>query len=273
MDNLRNHVELRGNSLSIEIALSPFALEGAEGNQGFANANLQVRLSQSASKAVTVRYTTQDGSATAGQDYEAITDGRLTFLAGTTNLTQTISISILGDTLEEPDESFQLLLSNPANAVIHPPAARIEIADDDEPLSLSENPSPSQSSFPSGRFPWLIFNTSRLRLPAGETAVYQVRGVSARVSDMIVRIRSSHPQLIVEPPTLIFTTTTWQDYQIVTVRARADAADLGGQASLIHSIDASEGFVAEENAGLVSVSLSPAMEAEPNGEDNGELVR
>ncbi len=65
-------------------------------------------------------------TATASEDYTAVC-GTLTFTAFTTNLTQTISIPILGDATVEPNEYFNIHLGKPTNAVIQPSTARIEI--------------------------------------------------------------------------------------------------------------------------------------------------
>jgi hypothetical protein len=64
---------------------------------------------------VTVDYATADGTAMAGSDYTA-TAGTLTFPPGTT--TQTVSVSVLGDTLVEGAETFFVDLSLPSNATI-----------------------------------------------------------------------------------------------------------------------------------------------------------
>ena len=117
--------------LIVNFAHSAF-LSIPEGNEGTNNASLNIQLLNGVpDKDVTVDYTTQDVSATAGEDYTA-TSGTLTFPAFTTNLTQTISIPILGDTTVEPNEYFNILLSNPTNAVIQPSATRIEIVNDDQ---------------------------------------------------------------------------------------------------------------------------------------------
>ncbi len=74
-----------------------------------------VTLNHPSSTPITVNYATQDGTATtAGNDYTA-TSGTLTFAANST-ASQIVTVTILGDQLTEPDEQFQVLLSNPQGA-------------------------------------------------------------------------------------------------------------------------------------------------------------
>ena len=66
------------------------------------------------STAFTVDYATHDGTATtAGHDYDAAS-GTIAFAAGGP-ATQTINLTILGDTTVEPDEKFTLTLGNVVN--------------------------------------------------------------------------------------------------------------------------------------------------------------
>ncbi len=81
--------------------------------------------------AVTVDYATVGGgTATAGTDYVA-TSGTLTFNANETS--KTFSVTILNDTLYEPDETVNLVLSNPAGGATlgAPSAAVLTITNDD----------------------------------------------------------------------------------------------------------------------------------------------
>ena len=74
-----------------------------------ANVNFTVSLSRAASAAVTVDYSTSDGSARAPSDYGA-TSGTLTFPAGATE--KTVSVPVVDDTIDEGSETFTLTLSN-----------------------------------------------------------------------------------------------------------------------------------------------------------------
>ena len=74
-----------------------------------------VSLSRSSANTITVNYATQDGSATAGQDYTS-KSGTLTFTAGETS--KTVSVSVLSDSIDEGNETFKLKLSSPSGAVL-----------------------------------------------------------------------------------------------------------------------------------------------------------
>ncbi len=65
---------------------------------------------------MTVDYATANGTGSAGSDYTA-TSGKLAFAPGQT--TQTMVVTIQGDTLTEGPETFFVNLSNPANATFN----------------------------------------------------------------------------------------------------------------------------------------------------------
>ncbi|MCZ8047043.1 MAG: SBBP repeat-containing protein [Microcystis sp. LE19-41.2A] len=84
------------------------------------NAILTVTVNNPSTQQITVNYTTTAIDATANVDYTSQT-GTLTIAANTS--TATISIPILNDNLNEPDEAFTVTLSNPVNATINPDEA------------------------------------------------------------------------------------------------------------------------------------------------------
>src|SRR5436309_6619264 len=86
-----------------------------EGNSGTVNAVFTVSLSPASGQTVTVNYATADGTATAGADYVAAS-GTLTFPPG--SATQTIIVSVNGDTLNEANETFFVNLSSQVNAAL-----------------------------------------------------------------------------------------------------------------------------------------------------------
>ena len=111
------------------------AVSDAEGDEG-GTLTFEVRLSAEPWETVTVAYATADGDATAPADYAAVA-GTLTFPAGTS--TAAVTVELPDDALDEPDETFELILSSPANAEIDPSAGQATgtIRDNDEPPSLS----------------------------------------------------------------------------------------------------------------------------------------
>ena len=99
-----------------------------EGNAGTSAFGCPVNLSNATGGTVAVDYATFPGSATSPADFQAAS-GTLTF-AGATTLT-TIVVNVVGDTVPEPDEDFQVLLSNPAGATLADAQATGLIVNDD----------------------------------------------------------------------------------------------------------------------------------------------
>jgi hypothetical protein len=88
-----------------------------------------VRLDRPSPAATTVRWSTANGTATAGSDYQAAS-GTVTIPAGQTSANFTVTI--LGDKKREADESFRVTLTNPSGgAVIGQESTLATIVDDD----------------------------------------------------------------------------------------------------------------------------------------------
>ena len=75
----------------------------------------RVTLDGASTSAVRVNYATADGTATAGDDYEAV-QGTLTFAPGETE--KTVSVTVIDDNVEDSGETFRLLLSSPDGATL-----------------------------------------------------------------------------------------------------------------------------------------------------------
>jgi ELWxxDGT repeat protein len=100
-----------------------------EGDSGTVDAIVTVTLSAPAPTTVTVSYATADGTATAGSDYVA-TSAILTFAPG--QVTQTFSVTVMGDTIPESNETFLVNLTSPTGATIADRQA-VGLILDDEP--------------------------------------------------------------------------------------------------------------------------------------------
>jgi hypothetical protein len=110
----------------------------AEGNSGTTNLTFSVLLSAPSAKLITVNYSTSDGTATAGSDYQQAS-GTLTFNPGET--TKTITVLVNADTVNEPDETFFINLTAPMNATISRGQAVGTILNDDAPTVQFSAPS------------------------------------------------------------------------------------------------------------------------------------
>ena len=106
-----------------------------------------VTLSKTYSSAITVDYTTSNGSASAGSDYTA-TSGTLTIAKGATSAT--ITVPVTDDSGDEANETLTITLSNASKGTFETSSATGTIIDDDgEPtisindVSVAENAGPA----------------------------------------------------------------------------------------------------------------------------------
>ena len=107
----------------------------SEGNSGTTTAGFMVSLSNASSQTITVNYATANNTATAGDDYINAT-GTLTFTPGQTS--QTLSVGINGDVLNEDTVAFNVNLTAPTNATISDGQGVGTIVDDDAPVLATE---------------------------------------------------------------------------------------------------------------------------------------
>ena len=105
-----------------------------EGNAGATTVAFTVTLSAPASGQVTVDYQTAAGSATSGTDYD---DGSGTLTFSPQDTSEQILVDVNGDLTDEPDESFDVDLSNPQQATIADGHASATITDDDPMPTIS----------------------------------------------------------------------------------------------------------------------------------------
>jgi len=95
-----------------------------------------VTLSKATSVPVTFTYATVDGTAEAGKDYTSTSNNKTIPAGGTST---TITVASTEDTLDEVNETFSVLLSNPVNANVVDGDGLGTINDDDATPSLTIN--------------------------------------------------------------------------------------------------------------------------------------
>ncbi len=97
-------------------------------DEGAGQASFFVWLNRPSVNVVTVSYATADNTASAGSDYRAAS-GSLSFAPG--EMVKTVVVDLYDDATPEDDESFQLVLSSPANATLIDSAAQATIGRND----------------------------------------------------------------------------------------------------------------------------------------------
>lgn len=105
-----------------------------EGDSGTKDLTFTVSLSAATTNTVTVDFATSNGTASAGTDYDAAT-GSLSFSPGQTS--KTVTVKVRGDTLDEPNETFLLKLSNADRAWIRDDSGTGTIVDDDVSVTIT----------------------------------------------------------------------------------------------------------------------------------------
>jgi hypothetical protein len=105
-----------------------------EGNAGITYAAVGVHLTSPSKQTVTVDYSTANGTAVAGSDYQA-TSGKLSFAPGQTS--QTVLVPVIGDRIGEFNETFSVKLSGARNANVGASSSGyVTILDDDPHLTI-----------------------------------------------------------------------------------------------------------------------------------------
>ena len=100
-----------------------------EGDGDETRTSLVVSLSEASTSSVSVNFTTMDGTARFVDGDHWTTTGRLVFAPGQTS--QSVTVTVVGDTLVEPDEVFYVDLSDASNATLSKSRATVTIVNDD----------------------------------------------------------------------------------------------------------------------------------------------
>ena len=150
--------------------LSVGDVQVAEGDAGTTTARFVVTLSHASEQAVEVTATTRDGAATASSDYRAFS-GVVRVPNG--RLSAQVPILVLGDAVDEGNEDFELVLSDPHGATLGRDVGQALIEDDDGPrdLALEALGSADREARPGEIVPLQVRALSRGGRPAAHVAV------------------------------------------------------------------------------------------------------
>lgn len=142
-DSLPVDVTDPGSALSIANA------SVTEGDSGTTSLTFSVTLSMASAVDVSFGYATSDGNATQGADYQATNVTAVTLPAGA--MSTTIVVMVLGDTIDEANETFLVTLTNVTGAAQGTVQATGTILDDDPDMTIradggAESLTPTQAT-------------------------------------------------------------------------------------------------------------------------------
>jgi len=110
-----------------------------EGNSGTTSFQFTVTLSAVSGKPISMAYATADGTAKLADNDYASKSGTLSFAADDTNLSQTVTVNVAGDTKDEFDETFNVNLSGETNATLAKGTGVATLTNDDTPPTVTIN--------------------------------------------------------------------------------------------------------------------------------------
>lgn len=134
-------------------SLSVSDVSVVEGTGGASIARFTLRLSAASGSAVSVHYATADGTALGDRDYTPVS-GTATIAPPAT--TAEVAVTVLGDAVDEPDESFWLDLSAAHGAVLATGRARGTILDDDAAPQLVMGDAANPERGPASGGAWTV---------------------------------------------------------------------------------------------------------------------
>ena len=135
----RATIAITNNDTKPGITIAPAS--APEGDSGSADMTFTVTLAKAVTEAVTINYATSDGTAIAGQDYTAVSNGSVTIAAGAT--TAEFTVTVTGDQTDELDETFNVTISMPgplAAIIGGDTAAAVGTILDDDPAVVTVAP-------------------------------------------------------------------------------------------------------------------------------------
>ncbi len=189
-----------------------------EGDRGDTAMTFTVTLDAASGRKVTVAHAVAAAStATADTDFTGGA-GTLTFAAGDTS--KTITVTVKGDEVDEADETVALTLSSPTNATIATATGTGTITDDDT-AGVTVSP-------------------TSLTVEEGSNGSYTVKLDSEPTADVAVAVGGASGEVTVSGSPLTFTSSNYDTAQTVTVNAGSDTDTTNDAATLTHAASSTD---------------------------------
>lgn len=202
--------------------LLSFQSSTGSGLESLTATSVRILLDASYFETVTVDYSVTAGTATgSGTDY-TLSSGTATITAGQTSTT--IALVVVNDSIDEPNETLTITLSNPTNAVIGSNTSTVYTITDNDTAGVTIAP------------------TTRALSEGGSSSTYTVVLDSQPTSTVQVAL-TVPSDLTTDVTTLSFTSLNWSSAQTVTVNATQDSALEGTEyATITHAVTVPSGF-------------------------------
>ena len=213
-----------------------------EGDSGSADMTFTVTLDAASGRAVTVDYAVDASStATAGTDFTDLS-GMLTFAAGETS--KTITVSVTGDELDEDNETVVLKLSNAGNASIGTATASGTITDDDDPAPAT---------------PGVTVSVSELTVTESSTANYTVVLDTQPAGTVTVTPTSDDTGAATVSGPLTFTRANWDRARTVTLTAAPDGDTDDESVTVSHAVTGYGSVSAVPSVSVTVTDTTPTL--------------
>ena len=222
----------------VENDISTLSIDNASASESVGTMSFTVRLSVASTQPVTVNYATSNGTAIAPGDYTA-NNGTLTFPASST-ASQTISVTIENDDIDEDNETFTVRLSNASsNAMLAGGGSTLSATG-----TIQDNDTRGVRVSPTA-----------LTVNEGSSNTYTVQLLSEPTNTVAIGVSvTDNTDVSADEMNLTFTTNTWNTAQTVTVSADQDTDSANDVATVQHTV--SDGDYGANNVTAASVRVT-----------------
>ena len=231
-----------------DVPMVSFAAAGTVSEEA-GSVDLQVELDIAPVTTLSIPVMTIDGTATAGEDYTALSGAMVTFVAGTATLSQTVTVTLLSDTAPETDETFMAFFGPLPTGVVAGTLNRITVTlTDDDVLLLSVAAFPA--SVREGAASTLTI-TATMPAPDDLTIPYTISGTG--ITDADYTLTDTLGNAVTSPVTLPIGRTS----VALTLTAAADA---DGEETLTYTLTTAvsdAGYTVDTTADAAEVTITP----------------
>ncbi len=251
---------------------SPRVTEGASGTTSALT--WTVTLSKASTAQVTVKYADAGtGTAASGTDYAALSGGTLTFAPGETS--KTVTVTVTGDGVDEPNETVKVSLSEPVNARLPVSAATGTgtIEDDDAAPAVTLAVADSAIS-ENGGTTTVTATLSHASSAATAITVTAVSGAYTVGADATITIAAGETTNATDTATVTAVNDAIDNVgnRAVTVTGTAANAQAAADSATVSVTGAALTLTDDEATPEVTLALSPAAIDEHDGTNPGSAT-